>query len=614
MRRAAITVAVATSFALAVLVPALAQGAEGDLDPSFGSGGRVTTPIGSDDEAAEGAAIDSQGRIVTAGYTYGTDYNFALARYTSAGNLDPSFGTAGKVVTPIGSSNDVATAVAIDSQGRIVVAGYSGFGSSEDFAVARYTPGGVLDTSFGPAHTGIVTTDFFHFADEANSVAIDSQGRIVVAGFDLQGDNDFAVARYTDNGTLDTTFGPPTHPGKVTVDFTPGANDDDLAKAVAIDSQGRIVLAGRSNSGGTDDFALARLNGDGSRDATFGSNPAPEQGEVTTPFGSQSDTANAVAIDSQDRIVVAGQAFLGGTAGADFALARYTPGGVLDTSFNGTGKVTTPIGSGDDFARAVAIDPQGRLVVGGDSVTGVNDDNFALARYTSAGTPDPSFGTAGKVTTTFGSSTDSVNAVAVDPHERIVAAGYYTNSSDKDFALARYIGDAVPPTPSIGSGPGEGSYTNDPTPTFQVSSSEAGSSFACGFDGLSGACTSPFTPSAALGDGPHAFTLTATDRAGNTSAATIRHFTVDTHKPELKIKGKGKVKTRGRKARDKLKLKANEPATFKCKVDRKKAKKCKAKFKTPKLKLGKHKVKVTATDRAGNRVSKTKKLKVVRKP
>jgi uncharacterized delta-60 repeat protein len=558
--------------------------------------------------------------------------------------------------------------VAIDPQGRIVVAGDSFNGSNSDFAVARYNANGSLDPSFGPAHDGKATTDFHTDTDEASSVAIDAQGRIVVAGTDRQGDNDFAVARYNDNGTPDTNFGP-DHNGKVTVDFTPGANDDDLGTAVAIDAQGRIVLAGTSNSGGTDDFALARLNSDGSRDATFGTRAAPEQGEVTTPIGSGDDFANGVAIDSQDRIVAAGESNGGGTAGfdfalvrytpggaldtsfngngkvttpfgtssdeadavtvdpqgrivaagragfgfaSDFALVRYTPGGVLDTSFNGSGKVTTPIGANSDIARAVAIDPQGRVVVAGEGFEGLNDFDFALARYTAAGTLDPSFNGSGKATTDFGTGSDGAHAVAIDPAGRIVAAGSSNHGSNIDFALARYIGDAVPPTVTIGSGPANGGFTNDPTPTFQFSSSEAGSTFACGFEGLSAPCSSPFTPPA-LADGSHSFSLTGTDKAGNASAAQSRRFTVDTRKPELKIKGKAKVKTAGRKGRDKLKLKANEPSTFTCRVDRKKAKPCKAKYKTPKLKLGNHKLKVTATDRAGNKVSKVKKLKVVRK-
>jgi uncharacterized delta-60 repeat protein len=610
MRRAAITVAVAISVVWVVLVPTLAQAAEGDLDPSFGSGGKVTTPF------ADG-------------------------------------------------HDERANAIAVQPDGKVVVAGSANQGGSNtDFAVARYNANGSLDPSFGPAHDGKVTTDFFGDTDAANSVAIDAQGRIVVAGTDRQGDNDFAVARYNDNGTLDTTFGP-AHSGKVTVDFTPFGGDNDQANAVAIDSQGGIVLAGSSDTGGGEDFALARLAPDGGLDTSFGGGGT---GTVTTPFSANSDRANALVLQPDGKLVAAGSASISSTS--DFALARYTPGGVLDTSFNATGKVTTPIGSASDAAKALALQPDGNLVVAGFAFNGSNFDfalarynpdgsldanfdfdgktttpigssqeeahaltvqpdgklvaagfageagarEFALVRYNANGSLDTSFDADGKVTTKFG-ITDEANALALQPDGKLVAAGHATPgpSSLTDVALARYIGDQTPPgAPSIGSGPANGSYTNDPTPTFKFSSNEAGASFACGFEGLSAPCASPFTP-APLADGPHSFSLKATDKAGNASAATIRRFTVDTHKPELKIKGKTKVKTAGRKGRDKLKLKANEPTTFKCKVDRRKAKSCKAKYRTPKLKLGKHRVKVTATDRAGNRVSKTKKLKVVRK-
>jgi uncharacterized delta-60 repeat protein len=596
-----------TDFALARL------NSDGSRDATFGtnaapSQGEVTTPIGSGIDSANAVAVDPQGRIIAVGSaSVGTNDDFALARYNPNGSLDTSFGGTGKVTTPIAPAENFASAVTIDAQGRIIAAGRSFNGSNYDFALVRYHPDGSLDTSFNG--TGMVTVDIVGFNDVANAVAIDPQGKIVAAGYDLQGDNDFAVARLNDNGTPDTTFGP-DHNGEVRVDFTPSGSDDDQASAVAIDSQGRIVLAGKTdaNTAGTYDFALARLNSDGSRDATFGTNAAPSQGEVTTPIGSGDDSASAVTIDAQGRIIAAGSSYNG--ADNDFALARYNPNGSLDTSFNGTGKVTTAVSSNDpDYGNAAAIDSQGRIVVAGTS-----DSVFALARYNPNGSLDTSFNGSGNVVTPIGSAGNQANAVVIDAQDRIVAAGYAQGATNNDFALARYIGDQTPPgAPSIESGPANGSYTNDPTPTFAFSSSEAAATFSCGLDGLSSSCGSPFTPAAALGDGAHSFSLTGTDKAGNTSAPTIRRFTVDTHKPELKIKGKGKVKTAGRKGRDKLKLKSNEPTTFKCKVDRKKAKSCKAKYKTPKLKLGKHKLKVTATDRAGNRVSKTKKLKVVRK-
>jgi uncharacterized delta-60 repeat protein len=595
MRRAAIEAAVATSLAWAVLVPALAQATEGDLDTSFGSGGKLTTPIGTGMNEARSVSLDPQGRIVVAGYALiAASYDFALARYNPNGVLDTSFNGTGEVTTPIGAADQV-NAVAIDSQGRIVAAGVSNNGSNDDFAVTRYTPNGAPDTNFNTS--GKVTTPIGSGADAANAVAIDSQDRVVAAGSSFNGANDdFAVARYNENGTPDSSF---NGTGNVT---TPIGSSADRGAAVAIDSQGRIVVAGSSNNGANNDFALVRYNAGGTLDTSFGGT-----GKVTTPIGSAADAANAVAIDSQGRIVVAGLSVIAGNA--QFAVARYNADGTLDTSFGSGGTVTTAIGT-SAFASSVVIDQQGRIVAAGGGLTG-SKQNFAIARYTTSGTLDPSLGVTGHVTTPFGSGADFAKGLAIDSQGRLVAVGSTFNGADFDFALARYIGDQTPPNVTIASGPAESAYTNDSTPTFTfTSTSPDAAAFSCGLDGLSAGCASPFT-SPALTDGKHTFGLTGTDKAGNTSAATTRHFTVDTRKPKLKIKGKAKVRTKGRKARDKLKLKPNEPSTFTCKVDRKKAKRCKAKYKTPKLKLGKHRVKVTATDRAGNRVSKTKRLKVV---
>ncbi len=224
----------------------------------------------------------------------------------------------------------------------------------------------------------------------------------------------------------------------------------------------------------------------------------------------------------QGRIVAAGRSFNG--TNDDFAVARYAPNGTLDTGFNGTGKVTTSIGTGDDEANAVAIDGAGRIVVGG-TVFNPSAD-FGLARYRPDGTLDTSFNGVGKVTTSLTAGNDVIRGVAIDQRERIVAAG----DTGNDFALARYIGDTVPPKVTFGGGgPPPGSFTNDPTPTFTFSSSESGSTFACGIDAIPPtACSSPFTVGTALADGAHSVSIVATDKAGNPSAAVKRTFTVDT--------------------------------------------------------------------------------------
>src|SRR5262249_42272554 len=161
---------------------------------------------------------------------------------------------------------------------------------------------------------------------------------------------------------------------------------------------------------------------------------------------------------------------------SDFALARYDPDGSLDTSFDGDGKLTTPFADGHDIAFAVGVDSQGRLVAAGWAIGGLG--TTALARYRPNGSLDATFRGDGKVTAGGGLL---ASTMAFDAQDRIVVAGG-TVSSDTS-GVARFIGDAVPPAaPAIDSGPGNGSFTNDPKPTFKFSS-EAGATFACGFDG-----------------------------------------------------------------------------------------------------------------------------------
>ncbi len=582
---------------MALLVPALALAAEGDLDAGFGSGGTVITPIGTSTDEAHAMAIDSQGRIVTAGQSInGTALDdFALARYEENGSLDAGFGSAGEVTTGFGTkTDDLGRGVAIDSQGRIVAVGSSndGLGGPSDFAVARFTSTGSPDGGFAGA--GKVLTSVRSGDDAAAAVAIDSQDRVVVAGRSSNGLNDdIAVVRYRTDGTLDTSFG---GTGKVT---TPVGSGLDRANAVAIDSQGRIVVAGPTFNGTKDNFAVVRYRADGGLDTTF-----TGTGKVTTSISASGfDRANAVAIDAQGRIVVAGQTFNG--ADDDFALVRYNPNGTLDTTFNGTGKVTTAIGNGDDEANSVAIDQQGRIVAGG-AVFNPNAD-FGVARYNADGALDTSFNGVGKVTTSLTAGNDRIRGLAIDQRDRVVAAG----DTGNDFALARYIGDEVPPKVTFGGGgPPPGSFTNDPTPTFTFSSSESGSTFACGIDAIPPTpCSSPFTVGTSLADGAHSVSIVAIDRAGNASAALRRTFKVDTRKPTLKIKGDRRIDARRGEGIAKLKLKANEPVTLRCKVDREKPESCDARFRV-RLEIGRHKLRVTATDRAGNRSSKKKRLVV----
>jgi uncharacterized delta-60 repeat protein len=392
----------------------------GTLDDTFGTDGKVITAFGMGGDYVSSVAIQLDGRIVVAGNTdNGTDRDFALAQYNTDGTLDNSFSADGKVTTGFGTANDIGWSVAIQPDGRIVVAGNTDNGTDRDFALARYNTDGTLDNSFSV--DGKVTTDFGTGNDYGQSVAIQPDGKIVVAGFTDNGtDNDFALAKYNSDGALDNDFGVD---GKVTTVFGTG---EDRGQSVAIQPDGKTVVAGYTDNGTDRDFALARYNTDGSLDNSFGVG-----GRVTTDIGTNFDTGTSVAIQPDGRIVLVGYAING--SDNDFALARYNTAGTLDNSFGVNGIVTTDFG-GLNQGLSVALQQDGKIVVAG-RVGG----DFALARYNTDGTLDNSFSTDGHVTTDFGTGNDYGQSVAIQPDGRIVIAGYVYISAESDFALARYI-------------------------------------------------------------------------------------------------------------------------------------------------------------------------------
>jgi len=396
---------------------------DGSLDITFDTDGLLTTAFGDSADCAYAVAVQADGKIVAAGYAWNSDRDFALARYNPDGSLDTTFSDDGLLTTDFGSSSD-ANAVAVQADGKIVAAGNAYDGSTADFALARYNPDGSLDTTF--SSDGLLTTAFGSGSDFAYAVALQADGKIVAAGYADNGVNrDFALARYNPDGSLDTTF---SSDGLLTTDF---GNSEDRARAMALQADGKIVAAGYADNGITDDFALARYNPDGSLDTTFSGD-----GLLTTDFGNSEDRAYAVALQADGKIVVAGVADNG--SNYDFALARYNPDGSLDTTFSEDGKLTTDFGSNDndDAAYAVAVQADGKIVAAGYAYNGFNRD-FALARYNPDGSLDTTFSGDGLLTTDFGSS-DGAYAVALQADGKIVAAGYAYAGSNNHFALVRY--------------------------------------------------------------------------------------------------------------------------------------------------------------------------------
>ena len=397
--------------------------ADGDLDTTFDTDGIQTTSIGSVQDIAYSVVMQSDGKIVAAGYSHnGSNNDFAVVRYNTNGSLDTTFSGDGKVTTAIGSGTDVANYVVMQSDGKIVAAGYSHNGSNVDFAVVRYNTDGSLDTTF--SSDGIVTTAVGSLNDTGRSVVVQSDGKILVVGSSENlTDSDFAVVRYNTDGSLDTTF---SSDGKVT---TAIGLDNDNANAVVLQSDGKIVVAGIS-FGTFEVFAVVRYNTDGSLDTTFSSD-----GKVTTAIGSRQDQARSVVVQSDGKIVAAGLSDNG--SNYDFAVIRYASDGSLDTTFSGDGKLTTAVGLGIDIANSVVMQSDGKIVAAGYSYN-VSSEDFAVVRYNSDGSLDTTFSGDGIVTTAVGAGSDFGYAVAMQSDGKIVVAGYSYSGTKYDFAVVRY--------------------------------------------------------------------------------------------------------------------------------------------------------------------------------
>ncbi len=426
-----------------LISPQMAQAAAGELDPTFGTGGMVTTDINRSTDIANAVAVQADGKSVVVGTTYkNNDFStedFVVTRYNTDGTLDSTFGRGGKVRTDFPGLAAVPSSVVIQSDGKIVVAGgaFPLFTFSGNIKVVRYNSNGSLDTSFGAG--GIVTT-IFPQGSYAFDVALQTDGKIIIAGtvfvdFNIgdSSDTDFALARYNPDGTPDATFG---SGGQVSTDFV-GFEDD--AFSVLIQPDGKIVAVGSANDPATFyDFAAARYLSNGTIDTTFG-----VAGKVRTDFGDQNfDRARSAALQTDGKIVAAGFAISQGGGVQNFAVARYTSSGVLDTTFSRVGKTQIDFGNCCQSATKVLLQSDGKIITVGGSNGESGDDDFLLARLSSRGSLDNTFGVGGEVRTSFGDLNGGANGAAFQSDGKIVAVGFQATFSNQfaNFALARYLG------------------------------------------------------------------------------------------------------------------------------------------------------------------------------
>jgi uncharacterized delta-60 repeat protein len=302
--------------------------------PVAGSG-KLMVPVGTGDNVGRSLTVQPDGKILVAGLSYnGSDYDFSLIRLNGDGSLDASFDGDGKRIVSI-SGSEIGYSVTVQPDGKILVAGSWTNGIVKDFSLTRLNADGSLDTSFDGDGKLIVPVG--SGSDSGYSVAVQPDGRILVAGYSFTGtDDDFSVIRLNSNGSLDTSF---DGDGKLIV---PVGSGSDYGLSLSLQPDGKILVAGHSNSNGTDSaFSLIRLNGDGSLDTSFDGD-----GKRIVPVGSSGDIGYSVTVQPDGKILMAGSSVNG--TNNDFSLIRLNVDGSLDTSFDGDGKLIVPVGTSND--------------------------------------------------------------------------------------------------------------------------------------------------------------------------------------------------------------------------------------------------------------------------
>lgn len=405
----------------------------GTLDPSFGMAGTNTTGTSSSWEVARAVALLPDGKIVVGG-TNGASGN--VSRYNSDGSLDLNFAEGG--VASLGSVS--IKDIAVQNDGKIVAVGsISGSRSSSDLEImlARFLSDGSLDPSFGA--NGIAQTEIGPTYEAGSALSFQSDGKIVVAGFQITApdvnvtSSDFLLARFDQDGFMDNSFGVN---GSIVTDFFGGY---DRLQDIALDSSDRIIAVGHAtNIAGSRDFGIARFDVHGSLDPSFGMN-----GKVITDFGSaigssigSSDRADSVVIQPDGKILAGGDATYSG--GTDMAIARYLLDGTLDTEFDDDGKVVTDI-RGNDYLRSLAIDNDGKILAGGFTrPSGVESGDLSLIRHNTDGSFDLGFGFGGIVQTDISGGGDHIASIGLQYDGKIIAVGSRIQDGDSDFAFARY--------------------------------------------------------------------------------------------------------------------------------------------------------------------------------
>jgi uncharacterized delta-60 repeat protein len=402
---------------------ALAQ--PGVLDYYFGNAGIALGSYSTQYSYAYAVAQQADGKIVVTGYLQDTTLSTFVTRFDTNGVVDATFSNP---ILVIGQLGDYGRAITVQPDGKIIIAGFAD-NLSTDIYVARLLPSGDLDSTFGTG--GITITDFGNNTlDHAHDIALQADGKIIVTGWVLDQDINIALLRYNNDGTLDSTFGVN---GKVSTDID---SMTQQAYSVAIQPDGKILVAGYTSTAvNGDNVVVIRYRTDGTIDPDFGvngiSNPAINQDD---------DGAYDMALQADGKIVLAGFNYTV-IPFADNLLVRLDTTGALDHSFGQGGVVAMNFTNNDNYATSVLIQPDGKIITTGRAISATSD--FLLARFKSDGQLDSTFGTLGFKLTSVASDEDYIYSSLLQPDQKIVVAGYYSNNLIENFAVARYNSDST---------------------------------------------------------------------------------------------------------------------------------------------------------------------------
>lgn len=419
-------------FLLCVSIFSLKAQNAGEYDPTFGTDGKVMTAVGDNFNVANDMVIQPDGKIIVVGKAQFGSYQFAVVRYLTDGSLDNTFGENGIVITSI-MNGSYAMSVALQADEKIIVSGYCFNGSAYNACVARYLDNGDLDTSFGNNGISQLTID------NTESVAIQEDGKIVVAGFSA---DNFALARLNSNGTIDVSFGDSGYVVTTIMDDT-GNPSFSFVKDIKIQTDGKIVAAGfLYGNPNYYDIAAARYLPDGSLDPEFA-----DGGIYKADIGGLANFSVAVVIQNDGKIILGGHNELGNIPGVpeyDANLIRLLTDGTLDPSFGDNGIGSYHLIDDAAYVEDICLQPDGKIVITGSLVSDMAStyDSYAC-RINSDGTIDTDFGNNGLSIINFINTEDYGQSILVQEDGNILVAGYSLSEAGFfNFTLARLLGVA----------------------------------------------------------------------------------------------------------------------------------------------------------------------------